>query len=370
MGALLTSDERALLDRWSGFAQALSGDRAILDRQMRCAAFFGRELLALGESLAEHAADPLVYPLKEACSARILLRGECFCADIEPIRNEAGDAALYLCTFTDTRRALEAAGKTDALMKLVPLCGTIETNFAAMWGLMSELEKHFEQAGDFATVSKMLSMRSALSLIGSASASLYEYTSMLSVAPSVRRIDAAGFCEMLVKRCNAALAKCGRYVEFAAEPELAPIRVDARHAMCALVNAIQNALLYSPRESVPVVAVMTEKTGARRYVVIRVSNETSLFTAMDFRTLQNVEYSYQKSGVGLAVIERFVNECGGRLAISEEGGRYVLTLTFAAADNAADTVRFEAPVQAQYDTGVPDLLELCMAKVAEVFGEK
>ena len=146
MGAVLTSDERALFERWSVFARELSGDHALLDRQTRCAAVFGRELLKVGDSLAEHAADPLIYPLKDACNVRVMFRGECWCAHVQPIRNEAGDAALYLCSFTDTQQALDAAAKTDALMKLMPLYSAIEQNFAGLWNSAREIEKRFERA--------------------------------------------------------------------------------------------------------------------------------------------------------------------------------------------------------------------------------
>lgn len=370
MGAVLTSDERALLERWSEAARALSGDHALLDRQTRCAAVFGRELLKVGDSLAEHTTDPLIYPLKSACDVSALLHGECLCARVQPIRNEAGDAALYLCSFTDAKQALDIAAKTDAPMRLMPLCSAIEQNFAGLWGTAHELEKRFERERDFSALEEVFSLKAALSHIGSASSNAFEYASMLNGAPSVNRLDAADFCEMLVKRCNAALAKCGRHVEFAAAPEPAPICVDARHAMCALVNALQNALLYSPRESVPVLAVICRQTGVREYVDIRVSNDMALFTEKDFRTIDGVSFSYQRAGFGLALIERFAKECGGRLAVSEDGGRYVLTLTFAAVHDASrDTVRFEASAQAHYDTGVPDILELKMSEVAEVFGQ-
>ena len=369
MGAVLTSDERALFERWSVFARELSGDHALLDRQTRCAAVFGRELLKVGDSLAEHAADPLIYPLKDACNVRVMFRGECWCAHVQPIRNEAGDAALNLCSFTDTQQALDAAAKTDALMKLMPLYSAIEQNFAGLWNSAREIEKRFERENDFSALEEVFSLKAALSHIGSASANVYEYGEMLSKAPSVRRLDAAEFCAMLVERCNAALAKCGRRIEFVAAPVTAPICVDASHAMYALVNALQNALLYSPRESVPVLAVICRRTGAREYVDIRVSNETALFTEKDFRTIENVEFSYQRAGFGLALIERFAKECGGRLERTEEDGRYVLTLTFAAVhDGSRDTVRFEAS-QAHYDTGVPDILELKMGEVAAAFGQ-
>ncbi len=369
MGAVLTSNERALFEKWSAFVQELSGDYALLDRQTRCAAVFGREILRVGDSLAEHAADPLIYPLKSACNVRVMFRGECWCAYVQPIRNEAGDAALYLCSFTDAQQALDVAAQTDALMKLMPLYNAIEQNFAKLWNSAREIEKRFERENDFSALEEVFSLKTALSHIGSASANVYEYAEMLSKAPSVRRLDAAEFCAMLVERCNAALAKCGRRVEFVAAPEPAPICVDARRAMYALVNALQNALLYSPRESVPVLAVICRRTGSREYVDIRVSNEASLFTEKDFRTIENVRFSYQRAGFGLAIIERFAGECGGRLERTEEDGRYVLTLTFAAVhDSGRDSVRFDT-VQAHYDTGVPDILELKMREVAEAFGQ-
>ncbi len=75
---------------------------------------------------------------------------------------------------------------------------------------------------------------------------------------------------------------------------------------------------------------------------------------------------YQKTGLGISIINGFAKECGGDFDMRYEGNKAVMLLRIPAATPPDD--RFYSSNFEFFNRGVPDLLELAMAQVVNFFG--
>lgn len=205
---------------------------------------------------------------------------------------------------------------------------------------------------------------------GSVRENAFNYAEMLYRTQRETVVDAGELCENLAKRCNAALAKCGRRIEALIDPGSLYIYADSRRAVVALVNAVQNALLYSPKETEPILTVCYRESRGRKFVEIRVVNESSMFSSKDFSGSVDVNFSYQRMGYGIPIIKRFVQVSGGWFDMTEENGRVTVTISLPAAHYGSGAeLPLRKPSAAQYDTGIPDFTEIMMREVVQFFGE-
>ena len=226
------------------------------------------------------------------------------------------------------------------------------------------------KAKDYTRLTEVLGIETAMSNLSSVCENAFNYAEMLYRTQRETVVDAGELCENLAKRCNAALAKCGRRIEALIEPGSLYIYADSRRAVVALVNAVQNALLYSPKETEPILTVCYRESRGRKFVEIRVVNESSMFSSKDFSGSVDVNFSYQRMGYGIPIIKRFAQVSGGWFDMTEENGRVTVTISLPAAHYGSGAeLPLRKPSAAQYDTGIPDFTEIMMREVVQFFGE-
>lgn len=355
---------------FSGLYQNHPNTVLLLDRVMGCVYSNAPKVFSEGQSLLNVVRDPLCYPLKEFTEIKVLLGGEYCCARITPVKNELGEAELYICEIIGGEAALETAQKTDAAAKLLPPLTSVERSLSALWQQSTALRSRLLSLGDFEALNYLGSMEAALADISSVSKNMSEYTDMMFSENAPVCTDAVALVTKLMERCNAALAKCGRRVDFVCEPEELFVMVDSRHAVAALINAVQNALLYSPRDTVPTAVLYRTGTERHGLVVFSITNENMLFTDEDFKDAVGVNFSYQRLGYGIPIIKRFAAEAHGSFSLTKDNGRVTAKLSLPAASPAeGSAVRFESPSAVAYDTGVPDIVDIKLREVVSLFGE-
>ena len=155
------------------------------------------------------------------------------------------------------------------------------------------------------------------------------------------------------------------------EPEDLTIYADSRRTVVALVNAVQNALLYSPQDSEPVLAVYRREERGRNFVEFRITNENIMFTSRDFKDGIEVNFSYQRLGYGIPIIKRFTKLSGGRFSMEEENGRVIVSITLPAySDDSSPILTLRNAEEHHYDAGIPDFTDVMMREVVLFFGEK
>ncbi len=343
---------------------------AFFDSTLKCTGERGG-LFVTGENLLSFVREPVPNPMHELTEASVYKDDRFWCCRIMPVKNSAGESEAYICEFISADAARSMSERADIASKLLPLFNAVEYNSAKIWKNTEKLRTAMRSGGNFEQLSGVLEIEAAMSNISAVCTNAYEYADMLSGSQNAASIDAGSLCRRLGEQCNAALAKCGRRIEVLIEPDDLTIYADSRRAAVALVNAVQNALLYSPRDTEPIMAVYRTKFRSREFVEIRITNENVMFTSRDFKDKVDINFSYQRLGFGVPIIERFARASGGRFSMNDENGRVVVTLTLPAAPaEYGSEIRLNSPSFTDYSTGVPELAEIMMREVVQFFGEK
>lgn len=353
----------SLVNRYYDMFAGGSEYRAVLDSDFKVLKSSDERLFAKGECMADHFNGNVYVPLKGLTTVRIYKHDKIYCGRLYP----AEELIVFeLFGSLDIMRLSEVA---DMPSWFLPMYSIAETNAAVIWESLEKLRGEFIKSNDPAKLSLIADMEYRLAGISSVSRNVYDYCDMVCGEQKTARIDAGALCRYLVDRCNAALSKCGRRVELLTEPEALHIMADSHRAAAALVNAVQNALLYSPRESVPIMTVYPTELDGRRYVEISVVNDNIMFTREDFSSGVDVNFNYQRAGYGIPIIKRFAERSRGKLTISDENGKKRVKLTLpCVSEDFGSEVRLENSMFTNYKTGIPDMLEMKMREVVEFFG--
>lgn len=232
---------------------------------------------------------------------------------------------LYVCRVTDYRHTLEEFSKTDGVFCVSPAFKFMEIGMDSVLELAEDLRRTAEENLWYDMIVKLCGIESSVRNMYAETCNMFRYfTSSEGEPASV--VDAVYLVGSLVERCNLFLAKCGRELRFLCDSESLEIAVNARHAVEALLNAIQNALLYSPRECEPTVVMSQVDRDSMRFMRLSISNESSVSFGRETSSRLGLDFGHRKMSYGIPIIREFTVSAGGSLNISESGGRYCLTL--------------------------------------------
>lgn len=330
----------------------------------------GGGVLEPGECVLKHVRETIPEPLSVVMEATLYINEQFYCLRLHPIKNASGESEAYIGELMTSEAARSIMERTDGPSDILPLYNAVEMNSAAIWKHAASLRYEMVRTKDYTRLSEVLGIETAMSNLASVCENAFNYAEMMYRSQRESVIDVSELCENLARRCNAALAKCGRRIETLVEPGALYIYADSRRAVVALVNALQNALLYSPQESEPILTVCYREERGRKFVQIRVVNESSMFSSKDFSGNVEVNFSYQRLGYGIPIIKRFAQVSGGWFDMTEENGRVTVTISLPSAHRGTGPeLQFRSPGAAQYDTGIPDFTELMMREVVQFFGE-
>ena len=232
---------------------------------------------------------------------------------------------LYVCRVTDYRHTLEEFSKTDGVYCVSPAFKSMEIGMDSVLELAEDLRRTAEENRWYDMIVKLCGIESSVRNMYAETCNMFRYfTSSEGEPASV--VDAVYLVGSLVERCNLFLAKCGRELRFLCDSESLEIAGNARHAVEALLNAIQNALLYSPRECEPTVVMSQVDRDSMRFMRLSISNESSVSFGRETSSRLGLDFGHKKMSYGIPIIREFTVSAGGSLNISESGGRYCLTL--------------------------------------------
>lgn len=232
---------------------------------------------------------------------------------------------LYVCRVTDYRHTLEEFSKTDGVYCVSPAFKSMEIGMDSVLEMAEDLRRTAEENLWYDMIVKLCGIESSVRNMYAETCNMFRYfTSSEGEPASV--VDAVYLVGSLVERCNLFLAKCGRELRFLCDSESLEIAVNARHAVEALLNAIQNALLYSPRECEPTVVMSQVDRDSMRFMRLSISNESSVSFGRETSSRLGLDFGHRKMSYGIPIIREFTVSAGGSLNISESGGRYCLTL--------------------------------------------
>lgn len=322
----------------------------------------------LGECLTSYIESGLPHPIREYTELTLYKGHDYYCARITPLKVSHYEPWLYICETLDRSSVVSMLKSTGAVADILPMFNAVHTNTSSMWSNFIKLKPMVVDKGYFEIAGELLSAEKSLCNICSATQNAYEYLYSLSCETTRSYIDGAALCSKLVKHCNEVLSECGRHIELVLLMDDLRFLGHGRLAASALVNAIQNALLYSPHDSTPVMRVERVYEGGSWWVSIKLTNDNILFNSTDFKGNDSINFRYQRMGFGIPIIRRFIQLSGGKLLIENSGRVAETTLLLPVpSDDAGYMLRLETSDYADYRTGIPTILEIKMREVVDFF---
>lgn len=340
---------------------------AVMDFDFWCLYCSKPGLIEPGSSMKKLFLGSVALPLKKPIITAAEIKGAAYGARIAELEER-----LYICEFFDNDTLLSIVENSGFYGRVFPVIDAVERNTALLWRGFHILESRLSADGQDGALVCASQFAKNLTQLNSATKNITEYLHMLSFSAKPKCvIDLFPLLVELVARCNTALLKCGRYVDILCEPDVFYVYAEQRHVVTAAVNAIQNALLYSPRDCIPHVSLTRQTIDRKQYVALTILNDNALFVEESGLEEPRVNIRYQRTGFGIPIIKRFAEMCGGGFSMSEENGVVKVTVLMRMAEDAYErsgkTV-ISSSLLEYYHTDIPDILELQMEEVNEIFG--
>lgn len=337
---------------------------AVMDFDFTCLFCNPNRFIKAGSSMKHVFMGIVTLPLKKPVITAAEIKGVPYSVRL----TELGER-LYICEFFDGDTLLSLVENSGLYEKVFPVIDTIERNTASLWHGIRILESKLIDEGQEETACCAVQLKKSLTRLNSATKNVSEYLHMLSHSSKPRSvIDLSSLLVGLVARCNTALLKSGRYVDIFCESDRMYIYAAQRHAVTAAVNAVQNALLYSPRDCIPQVSLSKTIADGVPYVMLRITNENALFVEENDDGDTRINLAHQRTGFGIPIIKRFAEMCGGEFSMTEENGMVNVTILLRFAEETNDKLVISSSIFEYYQTEIPDILDLQMEEVNEIFG--
>ncbi len=334
------------------FMQAVASGKPVfvLDAERCCIMSGCAERLAVGECL-----DDFIPPSHDSglCESTMYRLGQMYCVRYMPFGGGYVGEILgsndisYLMQFTDGMRSNAA------------YYSSIEYELSVIWENKHIIEKLLSKSD--VAMQHIHRIEKSLYRMNAGSKNACEYMNVMYSAHKNTAVDIAKLCNELAARCNRELLEIGRHVEFRADDsEKLYIRSDSRCALAAMLNLVQNSLLYSPKECNPAFSIRSNG----EQVHICIENQNALFgteaeSAVGFR-----------GGYGIPIVRRFVSLADGVLTCNLEQAKAAvhITIPLVAVEEIADFVLEDVRLY-EYATGVPDYIQLQMMQVVDMYSE-
>lgn len=337
---------------------------AIVDKKFVCVYSNRPRLLPVDSSIESVFSGDTSELLSVPGSKMAVINGCFYSVRVTPIEEE-----LYICDFFDLSAIISLAGNTDIYNRIFPIVDAVEYNTSAIWRGISTLKSKL-QSDERGGLECVAEIEKRLVALSSCSKNISEYMNMLNYTPRGDTvINLVPLAADIVKRCNTILSDMGRCVDYVCEEQELFINAQTRHVLSALVNAIQNALVYSTRDCVPCLTIT--KQAQTNEVIIKLVNNSSLYIERDSGEEPSVNLTGQRLGYGIPIIKRFAELAGGTFSLNETNGLFSAVIELPLADES--TIKEKAPTLSSsgyvyYQTDIPDIIGLKMREVIDLFG--
>ena len=353
--------ELARKEELKKFCKGFSNPVIIMDNQFRCAYSNKPKLIPQESSMISTFQKTVVLPIDEVQITMAVIKGCFYSARLVPL-----DEDLCLCEFFDQSTILSLAENTNIYDKILPIVNDVEFNTAALWRGYSVLRSRLEAEENTDGIRCALDFEKYLTSLNSVTKNMSEYVNMMFYTPRANSVvELASLMKGVVERCNTILAASDRYIDLVCDPEEIYINAEARHVICAVVNAFQNALMYSPRDCVPKVTLFKPQ-GNEKCVQLKILNDNLMYVDQKHGEEPGKNFDHQRLGYGIPIIKRFTELVGGSFEFGEMDGRAQAVITIPIVNEPTIGV-FKSSQFVYYKTDIPDILELKMLEVNELF---
>lgn len=347
-------ERKTTLDKIIKTCQLFDFPTAVFDSNFKCV-YSKDELIKLKSKASLYAKNNYIPESRDFFTTIFMIKGVQYCAKI--LKTDG----YYICGLFNSRELGAMARNTDFFSKILPSIDVVNCNVAHLCELANEINNN-----DFLVAKMKRSLLKAQRV----TQSIFEYAYVYLKEPDYVKIDCYDMINSLVKRCNTLLSKIGRHIDFEGDDKT-PLYIgaDSRHAMSAFISALQNSLLYSKRDHIPLVTLSKYVEGNETYAVLKIVNEISYYNLRP-NEVHERNFAGNKIGCGIPIIERFVEECNGQFEFKEENEKaYTLIKLPTIKVYKQEMFVFESGEYVPYETGIPDFLELQISEVIDLFGD-
>ncbi|MBQ8171909.1 MAG: sensor histidine kinase [Oscillospiraceae bacterium] len=318
--------------------------------------------LTEGDTLTDMLHEPPQLPLECRYDGTVTINGVFYCVRIFPLQA----SSHCLCEILSSTDISEMSTRTDSAANILPSLNAVKFSVSNMRHDINVLKMH--GSSDINISGSIESLDNNLMRIELLTSNFTELYSMKYIPARKVLFDVSELCRKLTLRCNTVLSQCDRCISYIEGFEKLYVRADSRRAVVALVNAVQNALMYSPFDSVPQLAVYSENDGRTKNVVIRLENDNALYTGTESDNTEELDFCSQRDGLGLLTIKCFAQLAGGKIKFNSKGHRTVLTLTLPMADmDEIHNYRLEKLSDMDCCDDIFDTVEQRMMEVVHLF---
>lgn len=336
---------------------------AIVDKELKCVYSNRPKILPESSSISHVFCGDTSGLLKAADTKPAMIGGCSYSVKITPLDDE-----LYVCCFFDVPAVVRLAENTDIYSKLFPIVDVVEFNTSALWKDLAALRSKFlsdgqDEPGYYAIAADI---EKRIAALNSSSKNISEYMHMYM--HNEKRKDPINLVRItkdIVNRCNTFLSDIGRCVEFVSDEQEVYIHARNRYVLSAMVNAIQNALVYSTRDCVPCLTISKRDGEA----VITLVNNSALCVG-EGGAENGFNFAGQRLGYGIPLIKRFAEMSGGTFELREENSTFTTLIELPLVDEEAMKLlpkQFSSGGYIYYETDIPDIVKLKMLEVIALY---
>lgn len=291
----------------------------LIDKDLNCVYCNRNNFCKVGTPLKKYFRKSFV-PNDEAVEEEMMLfKKRSYCARISPFLEN-----MFVCELFTSNTIIRMAENTDVYARVAPLIASADSNTEIAWKRLSEIESIFRNDLQADYIENVMNIERPIIEIRRALKNFSEYSQMCLNKSRNEVIDVREFILDLQKKINTELAPCDRFIDVIDTENMHCISACRRHLIVALMNAIQNAMWYSPKYSAPIVAFYKEREEEtnRRMIVIQVVNDI-ISCAEDFEG-HNFECAH--SGLGIPIIKQFARDSDGEATMEIINGKYRLCI--------------------------------------------
>ena len=363
---MITDEKNALDPTVNKFAKKLCRSSTfpmlIVDDLLRCVYSSQPKKVPVGTLLSLFIKEPLGFPLKKERDVLLFLNDIPYCARFIPIDNN-----YSFCHLLDCSAIIKLASCTN-------MYAMVEQRFSLLWECSDKIRdiiKKLEEAlppKTRLTHTQMMEINAEAGKLDLLLESLSNYAYMaFSQNGSDEIIDTHALIELLVRSTNKILAESGKYLDFITDVDAFFIFTNQRYAVIAILNAIQNALLYSPVEDTPVVSLTKTVKNDKSYVVVQVVNNIDSYTDIN----DDPDFACRRCGLGIPVIKKFVQRAGGEFYFKASGSIAKVGIMIPEySPKEKDILVFDADGISFYDHGGRNIVETMMQDVISSVSRK
>lgn len=316
--------------------------------------------IKIGTCLSDYAHTGFEVSSEKQTLAMVVLKGIQYCARIMPLTDE-----LIMCEIFDIESIRQLSQYLNILDKVMPLVEGINTYSMQGINLVFHLFQNDKIADNPEMYNALMGIYRCGNNLRSISDNLRIYTKMLYERKLSEFIDIYALVDGIIKRCNIMLSKCGRRIYFIGDDDGIFISADQRYVICTFMNALQNAVLYSPKDTVPTVALYKIDNCGKPMACLKVVNDDIYFS--EDSLLDDANFSSQRIGFGIPIIRRFAELYGGEFSMEKLDGKVILMVKIPAYTGDDKPVSDEINYP-EFNSGVPDMVDEKMKEVLAFYG--